>query len=49
MVDPLNVLLYRPRMIDKCEAVGGMKISKGNRSTQEKTRHRAILSTTNPT
>jgi hypothetical protein len=32
-------LLYQPQMIDDgdCGAVGGMKISKGNRSTRRKT------------
>jgi hypothetical protein len=31
-------LLYQPRMIDddECEAVGGMRIGKGNRSTLRK-------------
>jgi hypothetical protein len=31
-------LLYKPQMIDEgdCEAIGGMKIGKGNRSTRRK-------------
>jgi hypothetical protein len=34
---PLIGLLYQPRMIDdECEAVGGMKIGRGNRSTWRK-------------
>jgi hypothetical protein len=47
---PLTGLLYQPRMIDddECEAVGGMRIGRGNRSTRRKPA-RATLSTTNPT
>jgi hypothetical protein len=34
---PLFGLLYQPRTIDdECEAVGGMRIGKGNRSTRRK-------------
>jgi hypothetical protein len=35
---PLIGLLYQPRMIDDddCEAIGGIKIDKGNRSTRRK-------------
>jgi hypothetical protein len=31
-------LLYKPQMIDEgdCEAIGGMKIGRGNRSTRKK-------------
>jgi hypothetical protein len=29
-------LLYPPHMIDDCGAIGGMKISRGNRSSQSK-------------
>jgi hypothetical protein len=29
-------LLYQPLMIDECEAVGGMRIGKGNRSIRRK-------------
>jgi hypothetical protein len=29
-------LLYQPRMIDDCGAIGGMKIGRGNRSTRIK-------------
>jgi hypothetical protein len=36
---PLIGLLYQPRMIVECEAVGGMRIGRGNRNT--------TLSTTN--
>jgi hypothetical protein len=44
-------LLYKPQMIDEddCEAIGGMKIGRGNRSYSEKTCPSATLSTTNPT
>jgi hypothetical protein len=35
---PLIGLLYQPRMIDddECEAFGGMRIGRGNRSTRRK-------------
>jgi hypothetical protein len=35
---PLTCLFYQPRMIDddECEAVGGMRIGRGNRSTRRK-------------
>jgi hypothetical protein len=34
---PFLGLLYQPRMIaDDCEAIGGMSIGRGNRSTQRK-------------
>jgi hypothetical protein len=33
---PLIGLLYQPRMIDECGAVGGMRIGRGNRSTRRK-------------
>jgi hypothetical protein len=33
---PLTGLLYQPRMIDECGAVGGMRIGKGNRNTRKK-------------
>jgi hypothetical protein len=34
---PLTDLLYQPRMIDdECGTVGGIKIGRGNRSTQRK-------------
>jgi hypothetical protein len=44
-------LLYKPQMIDEgdCGAIGGMKISRGNRSIREKTCLNTTLSTTNPT
>jgi hypothetical protein len=29
-------LLYQPRMIDECRAIGGMRIGRGNRSTRRK-------------
>jgi hypothetical protein len=46
---PLFGLLYQLRMInDKCGAVGGMRIGKGNRCTL-KTRLNTSLSITNPT
>jgi hypothetical protein len=45
------VVLYHPRMMDddECEAVGGMRIGRGNRSTQGNPCPSATLSTTNPT
>jgi hypothetical protein len=33
---PLFGLLYQPRMIDECEAVDGMRIGRGSRSTRTK-------------
>jgi hypothetical protein len=44
-------LLYKPPMIDEddCGAIGGIKISRGNRSTRKKTCPGATLSTTNST
>jgi hypothetical protein len=44
-------LLYQPRMISEgdCGEIGGMKIGRGNRSTQEKMCRSATLSATNPT
>jgi hypothetical protein len=42
-------LLYKPQMIDEgdCEAIGGMKIGRGNHGTWRKPS--ATLSTANPT
>jgi hypothetical protein len=33
---PLFGLLYQPQMIDDCEAIGGMRIGRGNWSTRRK-------------
>jgi hypothetical protein len=34
---PLTVVLYQPRMLDdECEAVGGMRLGRGNRGTRRK-------------
>jgi hypothetical protein len=38
-----------PAPDDECEAVAGMRIGRGNRSTREKTCQSATLCTTNPT
>jgi hypothetical protein len=48
---PLTGLLYQPQMIGDgdCGEIGGMKNSRGNRSTRKKTCLRATLSTTNRT
>jgi hypothetical protein len=42
-------LLYQPQMVGEgdCGAIGGMKIGRGNRSTQRKPAPSATLSTTN--
>jgi hypothetical protein len=44
-------LLDQPQMIDDgdCGVIGGIKIGRGNRSTQQKTCPSPALSTTNPT
>jgi hypothetical protein len=44
-------LLYKPQMIDEgdCEAIGGMKTGRGNRSTRRKPAPTPLCSPQNPT